>query len=145
MGAGEYRVLVRITAASKVDSVGDSVAVTVPAKPVTIGDPLVLRRGPSTGVKYVPTADLRFRRQERVRLEAPLVVPLDRVKATLVSQAGQPMPLPVQVTERVDGASRIAVIDVSLAPLAAGGYAIMVTDSDTTTSTRVLVPLQIIP
>jgi VWFA-related protein len=143
--AGEHRVLVRITAASKVDSVGDSVAVTVPAKPVTIGDPLVLRRGPSTGVKYVPTADLRFRRQERVRLEAPLVVPLDRVKAVLVSQAGLPMPLPVQVTERVDGASRIAVIDVSLAPLAAGGYAIMVTDSDTTTSTRVLVPLQIIP
>jgi VWFA-related protein len=145
VGAGEYRVLVRITAASKVDSVGDSVAVTVPAKPVTIGDPLVLRRGPSTGVKYVPTADLRFRRQERVRLEALIVVPLDRVKATLVSQAGQPMPLPVQVTERVEGASRIAVIDVSLAPLAAGGYAIMVTDSDTTTSTRVLVPLQVIP
>ncbi len=47
--AGEYRVLVRITAASKIDSVGDSVAVTVSAKPVTIGDPLVLRRGPSTG------------------------------------------------------------------------------------------------
>ena len=145
VAAGEYRVLVRITAASNVDSVGDSVAVTVPAKPVTIGDPLVLRRGPSTGVKYVPTADLRFRRQERVRLEAPLVVPLDRVRATLVSQQGQPMPLPVQVTERVEGASRIAVIDVSLAPLAAGGYAIMVTDSDTTTSTRVLVPLQVIP
>ena len=116
-----------------------------PRSPVTIGDPLVLRRGPSTGVKYVPTADLRFRRQERVRLEAPFVIPLDRVHATLVSQAGQPMPLPVQVTERVDGASRIAVIDVSLAPLAAGGYAIMVTDSDTTISTRVLVPLQIIP
>jgi hypothetical protein len=143
--AGEYRVLVRITAASKIDSVGDSVAVTVSAKPVTIGDPLVLRRGPSTGVKYVPTADLRFRRQERIRLEAPFVVPLDRVRATLVSQAGQPMTIPVQVTERVDGASRIAVFDVSLAPLAAGGYAIMVTDSDTTTSTRVLVPLQVIP
>lgn len=145
VGAGEYRVLVRITAASKVDSVGDSVAVRVPPKSVTIGDPLVLRRGPSTGVKYVPTADLRFRRQERVRLEAPLVAPLDRVKATLVSRAGEPMPLPVQVTERVDGASRVAVVDVSLAPLAAGGYALMVTDSDTTTSTRVLVPLQVIP
>jgi hypothetical protein len=96
-------------------------------------------------VKYVPTADLRFRRQERVRLEAPLVVPLDRVRATLVSQQGQPMPLPVQVTERVEGTSRIAVVDVSLAPLAAGGYAIMVTDSDTSASTRILVPLQVIP
>jgi VWFA-related protein len=143
--AGEYRVQVRITAASKIDSVGDGVAVTVPARPVTIGDPLVLRRGPQTGVKYVPTADLRFRRQERVRLEAPIVIPLDRVKATLVSQAGQPMPLPVQVTERVEGASRIAVIDVSLAPLAAGGYAIMVTDTDPSSTTRVLVPLQVIP
>jgi VWFA-related protein len=145
VAAGEYRVQVRITAASKIDSVGDSVAVTVPAKPVTIGDPLVLRRGPSTGVKYVPTADLRFRRQERVRLEAPFVIPLDRVRATLVSQQGQPMPLPVQVTERVEGTSRIAVVDVSLAPLAAGGYAIMVTDSDTSASTRILVPLQVIP
>jgi hypothetical protein len=144
-GAGEYRVLVRITAVSKVDNVGDSVAVTMPDRPVTIGDPLVLRRGPSTGVKYVPTADLRFRRQERVRLEAPFIIPLGRVHATLVSQAGKPMPLPVQVTERADGASRIAVIDVSLAPLAAGGYAIMVTDTDTSSSTRVLVPLQVIP
>ena len=145
VGAGEYRVLVRITAASKIDSVGDSVAVIVPAKPVTIGDPLVLRRGPSTGIKYVPTADLRFRRQERVRLELPLVAPLERVKATLVSQVGQPMAVPVQVTERVEGTSRIAVVDVSLAPLAAGGYAIMVTDSDSSSATRVLVPLQIIP
>jgi hypothetical protein len=55
------------------------------------------------------------------------------------------MPLPVQVTERVDGASRIAILDLSLAPLAAGGYAIMVTDAEAKSSTRVLVPLQIIP
>ena len=35
------------------------------------GRPVVLRRGPTTGIKFVPTADLQFRRTERVRLELP--------------------------------------------------------------------------
>jgi hypothetical protein len=104
----------------------------------------VLRRGPSTGVKYMPTADLRFRRQERLRLEAPFVIPLSRVRAALVDQSGRSMSLPVTIAERGEGTARLLVVDVSLAPLAAGGYAVMVSDTAETTS-RILVPLQVIP
>ena len=142
---GEYRVQVRLTTSSKIDSVGDSVAFSVPARATTIGEPAVLRRGPSTGIKYVPTADLRFRRQERVRLEAPLVIPVTRVRATLVDSSGKSMSLPVQVTERAEGSARLAVVDLSLAPLAAGGYAVIVTDAEDTNQPRVLVPLQVVP
>jgi VWFA-related protein len=142
---GEYRVQVRLTTASKTDSVGDTVAVTVPARAMSIGEPAVLRRGPSTGLAYVPTADLRFRRQERLRLEAPLVAPFDRVKATVVDQRGQAMQLPVHLTDRSDAAARIVVVDVSLAPLAAGGYAVILSDTDAATATRIIVPVQIIP
>jgi VWFA-related protein len=144
LAPGEYRVQVRVTNASKIDSVGDSVAITIPARATTIGEASVLRRGPSTGVKYMPTADLRFRRQERLRLEAPFVIPLSRVRAALVDQSGRSMSLPVTIAERGEGTARLLVVDVSLAPLAAGGYAVMVSDTAETTS-RILVPLQVIP
>jgi VWFA-related protein len=142
---GDYRVQVRMTTASKTDSVGDTVTAIVPANATNIGEPAVLRRGPSTGLAYVPTADLRFRRQERLRLETPIVIPLSRVKAIIVDQRGQTMPLPVHVTEKGEGAAHVAVVDVSLAPLAPGGYAVIVTDAEDAKSPRVLVPVQVIP
>ena len=50
------------------------------------GRPIVLRRGPTTGIKFVPTADLQFRRTERVRLELPTMARGDR------DERGSPRP-----------------------------------------------------
>ncbi|MEZ5283625.1 MAG: hypothetical protein R2712_02215 [Vicinamibacterales bacterium] len=35
---------------------------------------IAFRRGPTTGLAYEPTADPRFRRTERIRLEVPILV-----------------------------------------------------------------------
>ena len=40
----------------------------------------------------------------------------------LLTPNGRPMPLPVTVSERIDGMERWAVAEVGLAPLAAGEY-----------------------
>jgi hypothetical protein len=83
---------------------------------------LALRRGPSTGLAYVATADPRFRRTERLRIEVPVG---EGVTGTgrLLTREGQPMPLVVSVSTRVaQGGQQLAVGDLVLAPLAAGEY-----------------------
>ena len=48
----------------------ETARLTIPAAPGSIGA-LFIRRGPATGNKEVPTADLRFRRNEQIRVEIP--------------------------------------------------------------------------
>ena len=87
---------------------------------------LSARRGPSTGLQYVPTADARFRRTERIRLEIPRSPAVGNASARLLGRDGQPLPLPIAITERTDAdsGSRMVVVDLTLAPLAQGEYAV---------------------
>ena len=78
----------------------------------------------SHGLAYVPTADSRFRRTERLRLEVPLAAEGFTGTGKLLTREGQATPLVVTVTGRTDDATKqqFSVADVSLAPLAAGEY-----------------------
>jgi VWFA-related protein len=90
---------------------------------------LTARRGPSTGLQYVPTADARFRRTERLRLEVPRAPGDAQPAAQVLGRDGQPLPLPVALSERddADSGARMVVVDVTLAPLAQGEYAVEIT------------------
>ncbi|MDO8680400.1 MAG: VWA domain-containing protein [Acidobacteriota bacterium] len=102
---------------------------TVPAESADLGTgALALRRGPSTGLAYVPTADPRFRRTERLRVEVPLIGEGHTGTARLLTREGQPMPLVASFTTRVDEekAQALGVAEVNLAPLAAGEYVLEV-------------------
>jgi hypothetical protein len=83
---------------------------------------LASRRGPGTAPAYQPTADPRFRRTEGVQIEVPVLSGDVSTSGRLLTRNGRPMPLPVTVSERIDGMERWAVADVALAPLAAGEY-----------------------
>jgi VWFA-related protein len=135
--SGDLRVQVRVTGTGALARFTDATNVKVDAATPRWGAPLVLRRGPTTGTAYVPTADLRFRRQERVRVELPS--PRDSVTAALVDRRGKPMEIPV----RVDAATpeHALTADVSLAPLAAGDYAIVLTVGEI----HLAVPIRVIP
>jgi len=93
-----------------------------------LGAPVVWRRGPSTGPRHVQTADARFSRSERIRLEMATTVP-GTAAARLLDRAGQPIQVPVQVSARPDdsGPFRWIAADATLAPLAPGRYTIEVT------------------
>jgi VWFA-related protein len=138
---GDYRVQMRLNATSHTDALSDSTTVQV-AAPGLIGSPALLRRGPSTGTAYLATADVRFRRADRLRLEAPSRLPAAQVHVTAVDQRGQPLNLPIQMSDRQDGTATLIVADISLAPLAPGGYAIVLTGP---AEERVIVPFQLIP
>ena len=125
VAAGRYLVRAEITPRAGRIPLQVSTFVTVPADTAVIGSAaLALRRGPSTGLAYVATADPRFRRTERLRIEVPLVEPATEATGRMLTREGQPMPLIVTSSSRVDEATqlRLGVADVTLSALAEGEY-----------------------
>jgi len=92
------------------------------------GEAILFRRGPSTGTAYVATADPRFTRTERIRVELPFRAS-DVPTARVLDRAGNTLSNPVQVTDRAEPGTdwRWIVAEVVLAPLAIGDYAVEVT------------------
>lgn len=126
LDAGEYAVGVSLAAAADPgQSLSDLARVVVPADQTSLGEPLLYRRGPSTGPRYVRTADPTFNRHERLRLELP-TERQGRVLARVVDRTGRPLPIPLELDEReaAPGGYRWVVVDLAVAPLAIGEYAI---------------------
>jgi VWFA-related protein len=129
---GEYAVRVRVR--PKQDSglpVSDVARVIVPETPSRLGEAVLWRRGPTTGPRHLMTADPRFQRSERLRLELATTA-AGMPAARMLDRAGNPLQIPVALTDRQDasGEFRWIVVDATLAPLAAGDYAIEVTLDD---------------
>jgi VWFA-related protein len=89
--------------------------------------PLLSRRGPTTGVRYMPTAVPQFGRTERMRIEVPVGADTTAVSAEVFDRAGKPVNVPVRASTRVDGSLTWASAEVVLAPLAAGDYLVRLT------------------
>jgi len=134
MAAGDYTVSVRTRATSMMATSSDMVPLALPAAPQALGSILV-RRGPFTGLKEVPTADLRFRRSEQMRVEIPAAGDV-QPSARLLDRTGKPMPVPLTpgVREDADG-SRWHTAQVPLVPLAPGDYIVEIAAGDTRTLT----------
>lgn len=136
LGPGDYAVNVLLRPESGSDLVlTDTMRVTVPDRATPVGEAVIWRRGPSTGPQYQRTADLRFQRSERVRLEfATSADTATGAAARMLDRVGNRMQLPVPVTLRTDAATGInwLVADATLAPLAPGDYAIEVTFGEST-------------
>lgn len=129
LAPGRYVVQLRVLAADSAIPRQTTAEVTVPEDDAMLSDAgLALRRGPATGLQYVPTADARFRRTERLRFEVARGDGDGVVSAQLLGRDGRPLQVGIVTSERVDAAShaRFVVVDVTLAPLAQGEYAVEV-------------------
>jgi hypothetical protein len=142
--AGEFTVRVRA------DGFGTgTVRVMLPPSP-DAGGAIFVRRGPTTGNKDAPTADLRFRRNERIRVElpAPDAAP---GSARLLDRTGKPLPIPLVASVRDDrDGSRWQTTELALAPLAPGDYLIELAGKaggagGAGTERRTLVAFRIVP
>jgi VWFA-related protein len=123
--AGRYSVRAELTARGSRMPIQVTTFVTVPAEAAEVGTgALASRRGPSTGLSYLPTADPRFRRTERLRIEVPLGGDGFAGAGRLLTREGHVTPLVVSFTTRTDEATRqpLGVAEVVLAPLAGGEY-----------------------
>lgn len=127
LAAGRYAVRAELTPRNGRLPLQVTTFATVPAESAEVGTGgLAARRGPSTGLAYVATADPRFRRTERLRLEVPLASEGFAGAGRLLTRDGQATPLVVAFSTRTDEATKqqFGVADVTLAPLAEGEYVV---------------------
>jgi VWFA-related protein len=135
---GDVKVQVRVSGAGPLARYTDTTSVALDATPAGWGAPRLSRRGPSTGVAWVPTADPRFRRQERLRVSVGVGAEAGAVTGTLLDRQGKPINVPVKI-DRAEPTALVA--ELTLAPLAAGDYVLALGGG----ARRLLVPLRIIP
>jgi hypothetical protein len=106
--------------------------------------PLLYRRGPSTGNRVQPAADFRFSRTERLRLEIPLPTGASPGEGRLLDRNAQPLQVPVQVSQRTDEeGQRWLTADATLAPLGAGDYLVEVAYADGGMEHQVLTAIRV--
>ena len=122
LAPGDYTVRVRARGAASTMASSEVTRFSLPASPDAAGA-LFVRRGPTSGNRDVPTADLRFRRSEQLRVEIP--APDGTTTARLLDRKGKPLSVPVTAAVREDAdGSRWQTAQLTLAPLAAGDYLI---------------------
>ena len=138
--AGDVKVQVRLSGNGALARYTDTTSVALDAMPTGWGAPRLSRRGPSTGVAWVPTADPRFRRQERLRVSVGVGTEAGAVTGTLLDRQGRPINVPVKVDQT---APEALVAELTLAPLAAGDYVLALGGNGG--QRRLLVPLRIVP
>jgi hypothetical protein len=129
LAPGDYAVRIRLRGGDAEES--DTARVIIPEQASAIGEAVLWRRNSTTGTQYVMTADPRYQRSDRLRLEHATAA--TGTTARLLDRAGKPLPLPLQVSERADAAGiRWVVVDLTLAPLATGDYAVEVAAAGST-------------
>lgn len=128
---GEYQVRTRATPADGGLPLYDVSTLRVGEEAGVAEAPRVSMRGPSTGLMYVPTADTRFRRTERLRVEWSVPAGACVASAEVLDQRGRPMSVPVTRVigpcgEETPGATDAVGAELTLAPFAAADYALRV-------------------
>jgi VWFA-related protein len=146
--AGTYTVKAELTPRTGRVPVQATAIVTLQAAGARVGSGvLALRRGPSTGLAYVPTADPRYRRTERLRVEVPVAGAPATATGRVLTREGTAMPLVVSYSEREGAApyGRFGVADLMLAPLAQGEYVLELTFSTGAVPAIVAYGFRIVP
>jgi hypothetical protein len=145
--AGDYAVRLRVRPSAGGLPLAELARLHVPASASGAASPRVFRRGPATGGVAVATADRRFRRTERIRVEWPLASPVADRRVELVGRTGRLMAIPVTVTERLDsgGTGPTVVAELALAPLAEGEYALVLRSGSGNAAGDPVVALRIVP
>ncbi|HTL01529.1 MAG TPA: VWA domain-containing protein [Vicinamibacterales bacterium] len=119
---GEYQIRVRATTTGALPAT-EMLRIRVALPPASSGA-LFNRRNVSTGNREAATADLRFRRTERIVVLVP-ASSTAAVTARLLDRTGKPMAIPVTaaIRDEADG-SHWRAAELALAPLAPGDYLI---------------------
>jgi VWFA-related protein len=107
--------------------------------------PILLRRGPSTGIRYVPTAVAQFGHSERIRVDVPVASGTTASSGEVLDRLGKTMSIPVHASTRVDGAQTWASAEASLAPLAAGDYLIRIALNAAGSTEQVVTAFRVTP
>ena len=105
--------------------------------------PLLFKRGQSTGNRLQPAAGFVFSRTDRLHLELPVTTAAPGA-ARLLDRNAQPLQIPVQVGEKTDPeGQRWLTADATLSALGAGDYVVELTLTADGTERRVLTGIRV--
>ena len=106
--------------------------------------PLLFRRGPSTGNRIEPAGEPIFSRTERARFEVPAAAAGKLTAGRILDRNGEPTNLPVTLSERTDERGNPwSTAEVILAPLGAGDYVMELTGSIGAATQKVLTAFRV--
>lgn len=146
---GTYAVRVRVTPAAGGLPTTDTTRFELPVSPksgeLALGQPVYARKGQTGGGDGEPTADLRFRRTERIVAAVSSALKPAEVGAELLDRMGQALAVPATaVLQERDGAFWVRA-EAALASLAPGSYVLRITAAHQAERRQVLAPFRIIP
>lgn len=111
-----------------------------------LGAPAVFRATPSPRSPIVAVTAPAFRRTERVHIQWPMAQELESRSARVVGRDGKPLAAQTTVSERAgDSAPAVLVVDVVLAALAPGDYAVEVVVTSRGETRRTYLPFKVVP
>ena len=140
-GAESVDVDARVTPAGEGTPLSEVVKVTADPKAL---EPLMFKRGLSTGNRQQPSASFEFSRTERLQLQLPLVGETKPGSGRFLDRNAQPLKIPVQVGEKQDpDGQRWLTADATLSALGAGDYVVEVTVLNGGAEQRVLTPIRV--
>ena len=140
--ASGWRVKVRVSGSG--EGLEDEIEIAPPSAASLIGEPTIFRANAGPRAPLRPVADFKFFRTERMHVEWTLAKPLDDRIARLLNRRGEPLAVPVALTERADGDRVVLAADLTLAPLADGDYVIEVTASSGGTKIQKLLAFRVV-
>jgi VWFA-related protein len=112
--------------------------------PPTSAQPLLFRRGLSTGNRMQPVAAFQFSRTDRLHLELPIAADATPGAARFLDRNAQPLQVPVQTGEKKDeDGQRWLTADATLSALGAGDYVIEVTYTAGGTEQKILTAIRV--
>ncbi|MFO7692922.1 MAG: VWA domain-containing protein [Vicinamibacterales bacterium] len=146
---GAYTLRVRAKPAGSGIPTTDTARVEVPAAPGTaglvMGQPAYGRRLGGPNSEELPTADRRFRRTERLVVQASASMAPDQVTAELLDRGGKVLPLPVSASVVERDFVRWSRAELALAPLAPGDYVLRIASRRGDEQVVTLAPFRIVP
>jgi hypothetical protein len=138
--AGPWQAVVKMTGDDTTDS--DTIAIER-APGSLLGTPIGYRAASAAASAFKPLAAFQFRRTERVRLEWPVLQPIETHQARLLDRTGKVLAVPVSTVPRETPGGAFLSADVNLAPLSIGEYLVEVTVSAGGKSERQLVGIRV--
>ena len=119
---GEWPARVTIRLKGGEGAIDDWVKLTAPSTTL-VGEPIAYRSASRAATRAV--AGFEFARNERIRVEWPVLAPIDRREVRLLDRTGKPLPVELPLSE--DPAHNSVVVDMSLSGLPRGDYLIELT------------------
>jgi VWFA-related protein len=115
------RVTVRLTGGAEPPA--DDWVLVAPSPGTLVGDALAYRSASRVALR--PVAGFEFARNERIRIEWPVLAPLDRREVRLLDKTGRALPVDLPLAE--DPAAHTVVVEMSLSGLGHGDYLVELT------------------